>query len=217
MLIYGGIYSDVDVELTADLDSLLEGDIGFLIPVDEPGRDEGKGSCMWNGLMATAPGHPFIAKAIELIVNQVLNRFTAVDIDNMLCPGVALDHSHAWDLLYITGPCIIGAAINVLLGKHMQSDIIPGYLNTSSALSEIPGRSIILSQNKEDMGWHRFTWLDKNIIVAGTDCPDYEDRGDQKHYSDKPPSIKMALFGTKNVYKDFMPKNEDIEIIVASG
>lgn len=167
-------------------------------------------------MIGAQPGHPFIAKAIEMIVNQIRNRFTAVDIDNMLCPGAALDHSHAWDLLYVTGPCIIGAAINVVLGKHMQSEIIPGDLNTSEAKVEIPGRSIILSQNKEDMGWHRFTWLEKNVIVAGTDCPNYDDRVDlnHKHYSDKPESMKMSLFGTKNIYKDLIPKRENIRITI---
>ena len=85
------------------MDSLLQDNVGFMIPVDEPGREHGNGSCMWNGFIAAVPGHPFIAKALELIVNQIRNRFTAVDIDNMLCPGVALDHSHAWDLLYVTG------------------------------------------------------------------------------------------------------------------
>jgi hypothetical protein len=35
LLIEGGIYSDVDVELTSDLDQLIEDDIGFIIPVDE--------------------------------------------------------------------------------------------------------------------------------------------------------------------------------------
>lgn len=169
---------------------------------------------MWNGMIAAAPGHPFIAKSLEMIVNQIRNRFTAVDIDNMLCPGVALEHSHAWDLLFITGPCVIGAAINVVLGRSLQSEIIPGDLMTSQAEGEIPGRSIILSQNKNDMGWHRFTWLDKNIIVAGTDMPDYDDRSNQKHYSDKPQAIKTALFGTKNIYKDFISKNEDIKMTI---
>lgn len=213
-MIHGGVYSDVDVELTTDLDSMLDDDVGFIIPVDEPGRQNGMGSCMWNGLMASSPGHPFIAKAVELIVNQIRNRFTAVDIDNMLCPNVALDHSHAWDLLFVTGPCIIGAAINAVLGNHMQAHIVPGTLNTSTADVDIPGRSIILSQNKADMGWHRFTYLEKNVIVAGTDCPDYDDRGNQNHYSDKPPHIKMALFGTKALYKDFNAKGEDIKIQV---
>ncbi len=171
---------------------------------------------MWNGFIAATPGHPFIAKALEKIVNQIRNRFTGVDIDDMLCPGVALDHSHSWDLLFLTGPCVIGGAINDVLNKHMQAPINPGYLDVSGAQVSLPGRSVILSQNKNDMGWHRFTWLEKNIIVAGTDMPDYEDRLDQKHYSDKPDAIAMSLFGTKNIYRDTVSKDEDIRITISS-
>ncbi len=184
----------------------------FLFFLVKPGREDGNGSCLWNGMIAASPGHPFIAKAIEIIVNQIRNRFTGVDIDNMLCPRVALDHSHAWDLLFVTGPCAIGAAINTVLGRHMQANLAPGILNTDGATVNIPGRSILLSQNKEDMGWHRFTWLDKNLVVAGTDMPNYDDRGNQQHYSEKKPAMKMALFGTKNIYKDFISKKEDIKI-----
>jgi len=218
----------VDVELTIDLDLLLGDDIGFVIPVDEPGREYGNGSCLWNGFMAASPGHPFIAKALEMVVNNIRNRFTAVDLDDMLCPNVSLDHSHSWDLLFVTGPCIIGAAINSVLGRHFQSDIIPGELDVGNAeFNNVKsdssldrsvvthGRTIILSQNKEDMGWHRFSWLEKNIIVAGTDMPDYDDRN-QKHYSDKTASTKMALFGTKDVYKDMVSVDEDISILVLS-
>ena len=167
-------------------------------------------------MIAASPGHPFIAKAIEIIVNQIRNRFTGVDIDNMLCPGVALDHSHAWDLLFLTGPCAIGAAINTVIGRHMQSHLSPGVLNTDDATVNIPGRSIIISQNKEDMGWHRFTWLEKNIVIAGTDMPNYDDRGNRQHYSDKGEAQKQALFGTKNIYTDFFSKNEDIKISMQS-
>jgi mannosyltransferase OCH1-like enzyme len=35
LFIFGGVYSDVDVMLSADLDVLLEDDIGFMVPVDE--------------------------------------------------------------------------------------------------------------------------------------------------------------------------------------
>jgi len=35
LLIHGGIYADVDVLLTVDLDKLVESDVGFMVPVDE--------------------------------------------------------------------------------------------------------------------------------------------------------------------------------------
>ncbi len=38
LFIHGGIYADVDVLLSTDLDKLLEDDIGFVVPVDEVRR-----------------------------------------------------------------------------------------------------------------------------------------------------------------------------------
>jgi hypothetical protein len=209
LLIYGGIYADVDVLLNMDLNK-IDGDIGFMVPVDEPGRAEGTGSCLWNGFIAAAPGHPFIAKVVEMVVNVVRNRFTSVDIDDMLCPNPNLGHSHDWDLLFITGPCLLGAAINVILGKSMQSSIEPGELKTMSHDILIPGRTIILAQNKTDVGsCHRFNWEDKNLIVATTDMPNYEDNVQKsKHYSASTREMK-GIFGLKNVYKDMNSANED--------
>lgn len=214
LLIYGGIYADIDVLLNMDL-SKIDDDIGFVVPVDEPGRVDGTGSCLWNGLLAAAPGHPFIAKVIEMVVNMVRNRFTAVDIDDMLCPYPSLKHSHDWDLLFVTGPCILGAAVNSVLGNHMQTAIEPGELDTRDRDPLIPGRSVILAQNKADIGAsHRFTWLKKNIIVATTDMPDYHDCKDKpKHYS-AATKERQGIFGLKNVYRDNMSANEDIKFIL---
>jgi hypothetical protein len=209
LLIHGGIYADVDVMLNLDLNKIDE-NIGFIVPVDEPGRSEGTGSCLWNGFIAAAPGHPFMAKVIEMVINIVRNRYTAVDIDDMLCPNPNLGHSHDWDLLFITGPCVLGAAINSILGKDMQSTIEPGELSTMGHDHLIPGKTIILSQNKTDIGMsHRFTWDDKNLIVATTDMPNYEDNTQKrKHYSDSTREMK-GIFGLKNVYKDMNIANEN--------
>lgn len=219
LLIRGGIYADVDVQLNMDLDALLEGDIGFAVPIDAPGRDSENGSCVWNGLVAASPGHPFIARAIELVVNQIRNRMTSVDLDNMLCPDVVLQHSHFWDLLFVTGPCALGGAINSVLGRRLQHHIAPGeldILNSTGRMDGIilPGRTIIFDQNKEDMGSHRFTWLEKNVVVATTDMPDYDDRGNDKvHYSDKG-GEKQIMFGLRNVYADLVPVREKIRVLV---
>ena len=49
-----------------------------MVPIDEPGKPVNKRMCLWNGFIAAAPGHPYLAKAIETVVNQVRNRFTSV-------------------------------------------------------------------------------------------------------------------------------------------
>lgn len=221
LLIEGGVYADIDVFLSVDLDLTFVGDVGFMTVVDEPGAKHNHRSCLWNGFIAVAPGHPFISKTIEMVVNVVRNRFKSIDIDNMMCPGPVLHLSHQFDLLYVTGPCIFGAAVNNVLQRHPQAGFEPGELSLWPETMKpeldderylIPGRSVILSQNKDDMGWHRFTWLERNTIIAGTDIPGYsKEKPTEEHYSQKTRE-KNTFFGLHNVYKDQLAANENIQL-----
>jgi Glycosyltransferase sugar-binding region containing DXD motif len=56
----------------------------------QPGTLLNKQMCVANGIIAAAPGHRFLAKALETVVNQVRNRFTIVDIDATFCPNPEL-------------------------------------------------------------------------------------------------------------------------------
>jgi hypothetical protein len=211
--------------------------------------------CLWNGFIASAPAHPFLAKAIETVVNQVRNRFTSVDVDATFCPDPELSILHAYDTLFTAGPCILGASLNRVLGRNGQSSHVPGELrdlwSDNRALAgshfvrglddedymkehRIPGRTIILSQNKWDMGAHRFTFLEQNLVVAATDLPDSDDRqtakhaaagdGDEEeedaeeqeevheHYSKA--HAKTGVYGVEHLYIDQNRANEDIRIVV---
>ena len=69
------------------------------------------------------------------------------------------------------------------------------------------------NQNKQDMGAHRFTWLERNLMVAATDMPDYDDRPpEMEHYSKT--HEKVGVFGLKKLYRDGKKANEEIKIIV---
>lgn len=105
LLIKGGVYADMDVLLETNLDEAVADDVGFMTPIDEPGIHVGHRSCLWNGLLAVAPGHPFLAKTIEIVVNNIRNRFTSVDYANMLCPNPVLSVLHSVDTLFTCGPC----------------------------------------------------------------------------------------------------------------
>eukprot|EP00531_Pseudo-nitzschia_arenysensis_P009691 CAMPEP_0116138922 /NCGR_PEP_ID=MMETSP0329-20121206/13031_1 /TAXON_ID=697910 /ORGANISM="Pseudo-nitzschia arenysensis, Strain B593" /LENGTH=707 /DNA_ID=CAMNT_0003633919 /DNA_START=164 /DNA_END=2287 /DNA_ORIENTATION=+ len=217
LLIYGGVYSDVDIMLEANLDLTIGPDIGFMSPHDEPGHKIDKVMCLWNGFIAAAPGHPFLAKVIETVVNNIRNRFTSVDIDNMFCPNVDTGVPHAFDTLFTAGPCILGASINKSLGRHGQTSFHPGEFGIDEKSSKkIPGRSIILKQKKEDMGSHRFTFVEKNLVVAATDMPGADDRDEQedapKHYSKV--HVKTGVYGLEGVYKDFNSANEELRLYV---
>lgn len=171
--------------------------------------------CLWNGFIASAPAHPFLAKAIETVVNNVRNRFTSVDVDATFCPDPELSVLHAFDTLFTAGPCILGSVVNKALGRHGQTQFEPGQVDPKDS-STIPGRTIILNQNKWDMGAHRFTLLEKNLVVAATDMPDYDDRDkfqDKEHYSKT--HVKAGIYGLEKLYTDNKKANEDIKLIVA--
>jgi hypothetical protein len=130
--------------------------------------------CLWNGFIAAAPGHPFLAKAIETVVNNIRNRFTSVDTDNMFCPDPELSVLHKYDTLFTAGPCILGAMVNKVLGRNGQTSFVAGEIDPFEATKQqalekgtefiigldgadvkpskkIPGRTIILHQDKLDV------------------------------------------------------------------
>jgi hypothetical protein len=180
LLIYGGIYADVDIQLQSNLDITVAPDVGFMAPFDQvsytkygkvfislvrvliktllsfflsffsrqPGVHAGHRMCLWNGLMAAAPGHPFIAKVVERVVNTVRNRYTSVDMDNLFCPNPELSVLHAYDMLFTAGPCILGAMVNQALGRDGQTHYEAGEL---PRVENVPGRSIVLNQRKSDV------------------------------------------------------------------
>eukprot|EP00560_Eucampia_antarctica_P007320 CAMPEP_0197828450 /NCGR_PEP_ID=MMETSP1437-20131217/5008_1 /TAXON_ID=49252 ORGANISM="Eucampia antarctica, Strain CCMP1452" /NCGR_SAMPLE_ID=MMETSP1437 /ASSEMBLY_ACC=CAM_ASM_001096 /LENGTH=214 /DNA_ID=CAMNT_0043429657 /DNA_START=3 /DNA_END=647 /DNA_ORIENTATION=- len=209
---------------------MIADDVGFMVPIDEPGLKVNRRSCLWNGLIAVAPGHPFIAQTIEIVVNNIRNRFTSVDYDDMLCPDPVMHVSHSFDTLFTCGPCIFGASLNKVLGRHMQSQFEVGEIdlwqvqrdnanthnievNSDDPRLSIPGRSIILKQNKNDMGAHRFTWEEKNMLFAVTDMPDYDDRPPTKEHYSKTHS-KAGVYGVKKLYKDSLAADELIEFVI---
>jgi hypothetical protein len=205
--------------------------------------------CLWNGFIAAAPGHPVLAKAIETIVNQVRNRFTSVDVDATFCPNPELSVLHAYDTLFTAGPCLLGSTVNRVFGRHGQTSFEAGEINpwddphqremalrgtsfvlgtsragaslnsAGAAALRIPGRTVILQQNKWDMGAHRFTLLERNLVVSATDLPDSNDRenletttGSTEHYSKT--HAKVGVYGLEGLYVDLNKANEDIRIYV---
>lgn len=228
LLIVGGVYADMDILLESNLDESVHPTVGFMVPQDSPGMTIGHRHCLWNGLMAAAPGHPFLAKTVENVVNNVRNRFTSVDYDDMLCPNPVLAVSHTVDTLFTAGPCILGASLNDVLKRHRQTGFDYGDIDlflterqegkvTIDPVDDprflIPGRSIILKQNKEDMGCHRFTWDEMNMIVAATDMPDYDDRPPSlEHYSKT--HEKFGIYGLHKLYTNSNRANEEFTITV---
>ena len=131
----------------------------------------------------------------------------------------------------------MGASINDVLQLHRQTGFEPGDIElfpnhheeqdddannndvrTSPSAHDdsrflIPGRSIILKQDKEDMGSHRFTWEETNMVAAATDMPDYDDRPKTlEHYSKT--HEKFGVYGLNKLYRDSHRANEEFTITI---
>jgi len=165
-----------------------------------------------------------MAKAIETVVNQVRNRFTSVDVDAVFCPNPELSVLHAFDILHTAGPCLLGPTINRIMGRPAQEPFVAGEIfqdSSGDASINIPGRTIILHQDKWDMGSHRFTFLEQNQVVAATDLEDSNDRDNQpttgkktEHYSKTHKAV--GIYGLEGLYKDKVRADEDITFVVKS-
>jgi len=182
----------------------------------QPGKLVDRQMCLWNGFIAASPGHPVLAKAIETVVNQVRNRFTSIDVDATFCPNPELSVLHAYDTLFTAGPCLLGATLNRVLGRKAQTSFVPGEMAVPTDPYQIPGKIVILKQNKWDMGAHRFTLVEENLVVSATDLPDSNDRenleGKSSHYSTA--HAKTGVYGLERLYVDRDPAMEDVRIIV---
>ena len=152
LLIMGGIYADMDVMLESNLDAAVPPDVGFMTPVDAPGTRPDKRMCLWNGFIASAPAHPYLSRVIEHVVNNIRNRYTVVDYDYMMCPNPELSVVHAFSTLFTAGPCILGLTVNEVMGRDLQQTFAEGDLDGANSVNGVPGRTIILQQNKWDMG-----------------------------------------------------------------
>jgi hypothetical protein len=105
------------------------------------------------------------------------------------------------------------------MGRPLQEPFIAGEIDPRNKDADVPGRTIILHQDKWDMGSHRFTFLEQNQVVAATDLEDSNDRDNQQttgkkteHYSKTHRAV--GIYGLDGLYKDKIRADEDITIQV---
>ena len=161
VFIHGGLYADIDVLLESALDLAIEANVGFMAAMDDPSEVD---CCLSKSFFAAAPGHPFLAKAIETLVNQVRNRFSLVDMDHAFCPKPDLFSIRSDKATFVTGSCLLGTSVNNVIGRPRLFPFEAGEVEHSH--TTLPGRTIILSRDGQDMGGKRFTGVDRNLIVA---------------------------------------------------
>lgn len=211
----GGIYVDSDVVLNANLNLFVTPHLSFFVPVDIVTDYAKPGSfCAWNGLMGSAPGHPFLIKATEMTLTNILNRADAYDVERDVC-HLSGKSSEVWKLrllpiLSITGPCLLGMAMNEVLKRDPLTDFQPGWVHYSDD-SESIGQVLMLQANKSDMGAFRFTDIDRGIILASTGMDGMSNadkdafdalssREAEVHYSKT--EVGVDVFGSERVYVD---------------
>jgi hypothetical protein len=172
--------------------------------------------CVWQGFIASAPGHPILADAIETVVNQVRNKFTSIDIDARFCPNPDISILHAFALLFTCGPCLLGGSINRALGRPGQMQFEPGEIPLSNVQPPVPvpGRTVILNQERLSRRDVRLNLVEMKMSVVAIDgfVGDDKKRNKKKPYTTGH-SLK-TFFGKEKVYANDHKANEDIRIIV---
>jgi mannosyltransferase OCH1-like enzyme len=189
----GGVYADMDVLLETTLDTFVTPTMSFFAARDCVAEFAAQPFCLWNGLIGAAPGHPFIIRTVERLVNLVSNRADAYDLERDLCgrnntatrSGVNLDTDkfEIWKvrletLLLLSGPCALGVAVNDVLGRPSLQALELGWigldaLEYGTALDGTRnlydyGDALLLTLDKYDFGAFRFSDSERNIIVAST-------------------------------------------------
>lgn len=231
----GGVYADVDVMLDTNLDSFITPSMSFFAPRDIVGEYAGQPFCLWNGLIGAAPGHPFLIRAVERLVNLILDRSDLYDMERDICrrseKPIELWKVRAEPLLLFSGPCALGVAANEALNRSSLEPFDIGWIsmeNLGFGGKDDHGDALILVGDKFDMGAFRISDPERNFVVASTDLDGVEKKARimanptivernlndtrQKqlpHYSKTAKGV--YVWGSARVYKDNEVANEKIK------
>jgi hypothetical protein len=128
----GGIYADVDILLDASLDEFVSPSLSFFAGRDVVCEYADESFCLWNGIIGSAPGHPFLIRAVERLVNLILQRADLYDMERDVCRRVGRT-METWKvrsepLLLASGPCALGVALNDVLGRSSLAKIDIGWI-----------------------------------------------------------------------------------------
>lgn len=236
----GGVYADVDILLDINLDSFITPTLSFFVPRDIVGDYAGENFCLWNGMMGAAPGHPFMAQAAEMLLNNIMNRVDYYDMEREMCKTLG-SRGEVWKMraltiLSLSGPCLLGSAVNKALGrsnhlsKYDPGWLIPGVSNAMRAVGvdEALGDSLLLIASRADMGALRFSDVDRNLMVASTGMTELSkdpiitmeelaqvqeaEQASHVHYSNF--EHVNDVFGAEGIYIDSLVTNENVKLNV---
>jgi hypothetical protein len=234
----GGVYADADILLDINLSSIITPSMSFFVPRDIVGDYASENFCLWNGMMAAAPGHPFMVHAAEALLNNILNRVDYHDMERELCQ-VAGTNGDVWKIraltiLSLSGPCLLGGAVNKALGrgnflsKYDPGWLIPEVINATESGSDDIGDALLLIASRADMGALRFSDVDRNLMIASTGMTELSkdpiltveeasrvQTGDASHIHYSHFEHVNDIFGAQGIYVDNLVTNEAIKLVVS--
>ena len=235
----GGVYSDVDVLLETNLDNFIRPGLAFFVPRDVVAEYADDAYCLWNGLIGAVPGHPIIVRAVERLVNHIIERADIHDMERAICRNdkdTELWKIHTQPLLILTGPCALGISMNEALGRPALKGIDIGLssLNVpdSSGTSTDAGDALILVLDKYDLGEMRFSDPERNVIVASTNLEGLEksarnianptkaekrrqqERKTEAHEHYSKATKGTFVWGSEGIYKDKLVSKFRIKFLV---
>jgi hypothetical protein len=111
--------------LETNLESLVTPNLLFFAARDDSRFDH----CLWNGFIGTQAGHPFIGKAIESVMETVLNRMGLDDVERDVCRTMSREAA-SWKLRTypgesVFGSCALGMAVHQTLGHSNVLESFP--------------------------------------------------------------------------------------------
>ena len=116
---HGGIYNDIKQELLVSLNDVLPSDVEFLSIKDKDHKSNEFLGYIYCSFICSKPKHPFLKKAIDLLVEYTEKGW------------------YGSNSISCAGPGILGRSVNLCLGRAENSQILPGVHNISGISFEL--------------------------------------------------------------------------------
>ncbi|API86487.1 glycosyltransferase family 32 protein [Francisella uliginis] len=134
LYVYGGVYTDIKIVPLQPLNNIITQDTEFLSIKDKHDKYYEFNGYIYQAFLCAKPKHPFFKQVIEMIVSNSQKGY------------------YGNDPLCLTGPGLLGKAINICCNKPATSEIRSGIHNVSNLsfeLLEYRDKSIIDRNDQE--------------------------------------------------------------------
>ncbi len=141
--------------LETNLNYFLTPAISFFAPRDVIETFAGDDFCLWNGFFGASPGHPFVVRAAERMINMILKRAHLSDMELDACRPVGRSWK-VWKLKsassMISSSCLLGMAVNDVMGKSdFLAKFEPGWIPGNAQSYSDLGDMLVLMVSHSDL------------------------------------------------------------------